>query len=168
MRSLTRNLRKQFERQIANNIKENPKAFWNYARNRMKTRPAIGNIEGIDGKLYTSDKDKSNALNKFFSSIFAHEDPNTAPTFYVDKSDDVSLSSITITPSVVFEKLVSFKINKTPGLDGWPVEVFKQCADQLCVPLSILFIKSLENGLLPQDWKTNHITPIYKRVTRPR
>ena len=55
----------------------------------MKTRPAIGNIEGIDGKLYTSDKDKSNALNKFFSSIFAHEDPNTAPTFYVDKSDDV-------------------------------------------------------------------------------
>jgi len=40
----------------------------------MKTRPAIGSIEGIDGKLYTSDKDKSNILNKFFSSAFITED----------------------------------------------------------------------------------------------
>jgi len=39
---------------MANNIKENSKAFWNYARNRMKTCPAIGSIESIDGKLYTS------------------------------------------------------------------------------------------------------------------
>jgi len=31
--------RNQFERRIANNIKENPKAFWNYTRSRMKTRP---------------------------------------------------------------------------------------------------------------------------------
>ena len=45
-------------------LREHPKAFWNYARTRMKTRPAIGNIEGIDGKLYTSDEDKSNALNR--------------------------------------------------------------------------------------------------------
>jgi len=51
LHSLTHNLRKQFERQIANNVKENPKAFWNYARSRMKTRPAIGNIKGIDGQI---------------------------------------------------------------------------------------------------------------------
>jgi len=35
-------------------------------------------------------------------------------------------------------------------------------------PLSILFIKSLESGILPQDWKTGHITPIYKRETKLR
>jgi len=45
----------------------------------MKTRPAIGSIEDIDSKVYTSDKDKSNALNKFFSSVFTTEDPNTVP-----------------------------------------------------------------------------------------
>jgi len=52
----------------------------------MKTRPAIGNIEGIDGKFYTSDVDKSNVLFQ----CFTNEDPNTVPTFNVDKSDDVS------------------------------------------------------------------------------
>ena len=64
---------------------------------------------------YTSDVDKSNALNKFFSSVFTNEDPSTAPTFNIDKSDDVSLYSITIDPSIVFEKLASLKIGMAPG-----------------------------------------------------
>jgi len=103
---------------IANNIKENPKAFWNYARNRMKTHPAIGSIEGIDCKLYTSDKDKSIVLNIFFACVFTTVDPNTVPSFHVDKNDDISLSSITINPSVVVDSL---KCGKAPGPDGWPV-----------------------------------------------
>jgi len=41
LRTLTRNLRNQFEILIANNIK----ASWNYARNRMKTHPAIGALK---------------------------------------------------------------------------------------------------------------------------
>jgi len=93
----------------------------------------IGSIEGIDGKLYTSDKDKSNALNKFFS-VFTTEDPNTVPSFHVDENDDISLSNITINPSVVFEKLTSLKCGKAPGPDGWPVEVFNKCTDHFCTP----------------------------------
>ena len=85
----------------------------------MKTRPSIGNTEGIYGIVYTSDKDKSNAFNKFFSSIFIAEDPNTAPNFHIDKSDDdASLSSITIDPAIVFEKLSSLKNGKAPEMDG--------------------------------------------------
>jgi len=60
-------LRKQLERQIANNVKENPKTFWNYARNRLKTCPGIGNIEGIDGKVYTSEVDNLTAFSPVFS-----------------------------------------------------------------------------------------------------
>jgi len=79
----------------------------------------------IASKLYTSDKDKSNALNKFFSSAFMTEDPNTVPHFHVDKNDDISLSSITINPSVVFEKLTSLTCGKATGPDGWPVVVLQ-------------------------------------------
>jgi len=43
-----------------------------------------------------------------------------------------------INPSVVFEKLTSLKCGKTPGPDGWPVEVFKKCA---CTPLVYTFYK---------------------------
>ena len=87
----------------------------------MKTCPAIGSIEGNDGKLCTSDKDKSNVFNQFFSSVFTTEDSNTVPSFHLNKNDDISLSSITINPSVVFENLMSLKCGKAPGPDGWPV-----------------------------------------------
>ena len=76
--------------------------------------------------------------------------------------------SITINPSVVFEKITALKCGKVPGLDGWPVEVFRKCADHLCTPLSILFIKSLESGIQPQDWKTGHITLIYKKGNKSK
>ena len=52
-------------------------------------------------QLYTSDKDKSNAVNKFFSGVFMTKDPNTVPSFHADKNDDISLSNITINPSIV-------------------------------------------------------------------
>jgi len=68
----------------------------------------------------------------------------------------------------VHEKLSSLKSGKAPEPDGWPAEVFKQCSDQLCTPLAILFVKLLESGALPQDWKNGLITPIHKRVTRLR
>ena len=54
---------------------------------------------------------------------------------------------------------MSLQTGKSPGPDGWPAEVFKQCADQLCVPLSVLFVKSLVGGILPEDWKIGYITP---------
>ena len=129
----------------------------------MKTCPKIGNIEDVDSNLHTLDEDISSSFNKYFSSVFTQEDLNTVPTFHVDKCDHISLSTINIDPSLVFEKLISLKTGKSPGPDRWPAEVFKQCADQLCVPLSILFTKSLESGLLPEDWKSGHITPIYKK-----
>ena len=70
--------------------------------------------------------------------------------------------------SIVFEKLASLKTGKAPGPDGWPAEVFKQCADQLCVPLSILLNKSLESSVLPDDWKIGYITPIYKKGNKTK
>ena len=66
LRSFTHDLRRNFEQQVANNIKTNPKAFWSYARNRMKTCVTIGSVEGIDGQMHHSDYHRANAFNEFF------------------------------------------------------------------------------------------------------
>ena len=112
--------------------------------------------------------DKSNAFNSFFFSVFTTEDPSTAPIFNIDKSNSVSLSSVTINPSVVYDKPTSVKTGKASGPDGWPAEVFKQCANHLCVPLSILLNKSLESSVLPNDWKMGYITPIHKKGNKTK
>ena len=127
-------------------------------------------IECIDCRLYTPDEDKCNALNRYFANVFTQEDPNIAPIFHIDKSDNVSLSSINITPFIVFDKLVSLKTGKSPGPGGWAAEVLKQCAESttVCIPLSVLFIKSLVSGILPEDWKISYITSIYKKDNKTK
>jgi len=69
---------------------------------------------------------------------------------------------------VYVQKLISLKTNKAPGPHGWPAEVFNQCANHLCIPLSILFNKSLDNSVLPDDRKIDHITPIYKKSNKTK
>ena len=71
-----------------------------------------------------------------------------------------------VTPDLVYDKLNSVKPGKSPGPDEWPPTVLKRLATQLCVPLDILFTKSLKSGLLPQDWKIGYIVPIFKKAVR--
>jgi len=101
----------------------------------------------MDGQLHHSDCGRANAFNDFFSSVIVDEDPNTVPsfTFTTDDSDPIPLSTVNITPASVFDKLQSPKSDKSPGPDRWPPAILKNCARQLCVPLAILFNKSLKS-----------------------
>ena len=60
-----------FEKMIAMEAKKNPKAFFNYARSKMKTRTGISDLEYPDGRM----------AHTFFSDVFTEEDLATIPTF---------------------------------------------------------------------------------------
>ena len=49
------------------------------------------------------------------------------------------------------------------GPDGIHPKVLKETAAQLCVPLTILFNRSLNEVLLPEDWKRVNVIPIFKK-----
>ena len=44
---MTRNLCREFEKDIAKNIKIDPKAFWRYTNSKLKSGPALGDL--VDG-----------------------------------------------------------------------------------------------------------------------
>ena len=77
-----------------------------------------------------------------------------------------SLHTVKISPNIVHKKLLDVNQNKSPGPEGWPLLALKETAEQICKPLSILFKKSLESGILPQDWKCAQVTPIFKKGNR--
>ena len=62
--------------------------------------------------------------------------------------------------NIVHKKLLDINPNKSPGPEGWPLLALKETAEQICTPLSILFKKSLQSGILPQDWKSAQVIPI--------
>ena len=82
LRSLTRNLRKDYERQLAQNVNSRPKAFWRYINSRIKIHPNIAELLCSDGSTVCSDAEKATIFNEYFSSVFTVEDTTTISTVH--------------------------------------------------------------------------------------
>ena len=76
------------------------------------------------------------------------------------------LDNIIITEKMVRKKLSEIRADKAGGPDQltpWLLLLFR---DEISCPLWLLFIKSLQDGVVPQDWKTANVLPIFKKGSR--
>ena len=48
---LTRSLCREFERDLARNVKTNPKAFWRYCNSKLKNKPKLGDLKNSEGAV---------------------------------------------------------------------------------------------------------------------
>ncbi len=62
--------------------------------------------------------------------------------------------------------LLELDVTKATGPDGISPWVLKEGARELCLPLSIVYNKSLATGELPDIWKAAKVVPIYKKGDR--
>ena len=76
--------KRNFERNIAVQVKENPKAFWSHARRKLKTKhgiaPLLADVKKKDS-LKFEDKEKADILQSQFSSVFTKEPVGALPEF---------------------------------------------------------------------------------------
>ena len=49
------------------------------------------------------------------------------------------------------------------GPDGIHPMLLKACAAELAEPLTVVFNKSIQEGVVPNRWKVAVVTPIYKK-----
>ena len=165
LRVLTRSLRRDHELNLATNIATNPKAFWKYVNSRLKTKSQVDDLLREDGSRATTDDEKAKTLNEFFSSVFTAEDATTVhePTKHFEGA---YLNDIDITEEKIRSKLRKLDPCKSPGPDGLHPRILGEVADQLASPLSILYRKSLDEGILPESWREGHVIPIHKKGSR--
>ena len=58
--------------------------------------------------------------------------------------------------------LVNLKVNKACGIDLINDRLLKEAASIISKPLALLFNKSLNMGLFPNQWKLANLVPIHK------
>ena len=146
LRSLTRKLRMQFEKGIAENIKVSPKKSSGLTWNRKtKTGSKIPILMKMDVSEAVTAPAKAETQNSFFSSNFTEENlelPNDDTPFLGEYLD-----AFTITPQMVLDKLRELNPGKTPGPDGWHPYFLKSIADIISIPPSCIFQKSTNEGV---------------------
>ena len=64
--------------------------------------------------------------------------------------------------SEVLAQLLNLDVNKAAGSDGISASFLKEVANEIVDPLTVLYNKSIQSGVVPLDWKKSHVTPVHK------
>ena len=63
---------------------------------------------------------------------------------------------------MVISLLKKLDVKKSTGPDGLSASFLKQVAEEIAVPLTYLYNKSLSTGSFPEGWKKSNVTPVHK------
>ena len=161
-----RQAKSNFELKLAENIKEDPKTFYAYARSKSKAKVGIGPLK-LNGKLIEDDLEMAKIFNDYFASVFTREDTNSIPLAEAESHTEI-LEDINITFERVQKSIKSMKPNKAAGVDELVSSFIKGCAPGVLQPLVSLFQKSLSETRVPLDWKFANVTAIFKKRFKRR
>ena len=163
VKKMTRQVRRNIERDIAKQAKTNPKRFWSYVKSKTKTRQGISQLQIPNNNTMTeNDTEKAEVLLSHFSSVFTKEPVGPIPGPKTQKYD-VPLNTMHITEEQILKKLRKIQTAKSPGPDQMHPKLIKELADVLAKPLSIIFNTSLQTRTLPASWKTANVSAIFKK-----
>ena len=166
VRKETRNAVKTKEKEIAKNVKKNPKVFLKYVLSKTRMKSHIGDLYQDPEKIRraTTNKEKAHILSEQFASVFIEEPGGESPLAtprYVSR-----LNNISITKDKIMKVLQKLKTNKSPGPDDIHPRIIKALREELLEPLYILFTSSLHEGVVPDDWKIANVTAIFKNSNK--
>ena len=161
-KNLIRNRKKETEKNVIKYRKSNPKLFYSHINRAKKTKSRIGPLLNDANETVVDPLEQAQIMNKYFASVFTRtdEEPPT-PRELVDDSQE--MTDINITAEMVRDAIDELKEYSAPGPDNIPPKVIKELKEELIVPLTILFRKSLENGKIPDDWREANVTPLFKK-----
>ena len=154
---------KEYERDIAKSAKKNPKRFYAYAKSKLNTNHGIPDLVNDNKEKVSTDSEKADLLNSFFCSVFTKENVDEVPELPRRVPFESSLNSVDITKEKVQKLLSNLDANKSTGADGMNPRVLKELSKQLAEPMTEIFKKTLEEGNLPEQWKSANVTPLFKK-----
>ena len=137
-------------------FKMKPKKFYSYIRSLQTVKDAASVLQKPDNTLTTTDDETAETLMNQYQKIFV-----TEPPFDPSNTDGPTIENVSFDSSKVLHKLQRMKIDGSLGPDGLHPMVLVTCAASVAEPLAIMFQESFQSAILPSDWKSANIVPIF-------
>jgi len=138
--------------------------FYRYVNNKMSCRSGVGALINKAGEHVTTDIEKSNVLNEYFSSVCT-KDNGITPPFNISIPSDTSIHTVKFDVVKLLKAIKKIK-NKNKlscGPDGYPLKLLTALAPVLVGPLSQMYDSFMSVGKLPSAWKKAIVTPVFKK-----
>ena len=114
-------------------------------------------LEDPNRNVIDSSKDMAEVFNEYFATVFTNEVGSCMPEV---------LTAIHVTEDIIRKKLMSIRTDKAPGVDELVPRFLAALSDEISVPLSIIYNRSLREGEVPNDWRDATVSPIFKSGSR--
>ena len=164
VKNMIRNAKRRFEKKLADGEGGNKRPFFAYIKRKTKSRPSIGPLKDKDKKVVTEDEEMAKILNDFFSSVFTREDLNQIPE--AEEMETDTLEEIRITAWKVRKKIRKLSRAAASGPDGIGPCILQELENELVEGLTLIFQRSIYAGVVPEDWRTANVTPIFKKGSK--
>ena len=165
-------INKMEEDQAVLRIKENPKAFFSFAKRRQTTRARIGPfLDPSTGQPNPSPDFAASELSKQYKSVFVQ--PREA--WIIDDVKDFftgaatpepSLSELVFSEDDIVKACKELKASSAAGADGVPAALLKNCCNELKHPLFLFWRSSMDTGCIPPDLLLVLVSPVHKGGSR--
>ena len=142
------------------------KRFYKCVGRKDKVNPPSAFL--ISGQLSCDDDLIAEAFNQSFQRNFSKDFFPRSYNFPPDVPRVTeSLTDLHFDIADYLDAINSFRDDLAPGPDNINVKILKNCLG-LARPLVDLFNSCLDRGILPHEWRTANVVPVYKKGPRDR
>lgn len=161
---------KQYMESVQKSIIKNPKMFWSFVKSRYGGSNTLPSTLTYESQSADTGDGIANLFSRYFHTNFLNVNHPANSISNVDRTLDsnnsTSIGYITIDQKEVFNLLSTLDRNKGAGPDDIVPLFIIKCAEYLSLPLSLLYHRSITEGIMPKIWKSAYISPIHKSGDR--
>jgi len=165
LRNMIRNAKRRFEKRLANGNTKNKRPFYAYVKQKTGSRTTTGPLKNGDGEMVGDSEGMAEILNKAFQEVFTRENLQDVPD-PVQMEVRTTLEHVRISAKEVKKKIRGLRAEAAAGPDGIGPRILIELQDALSPALAAVFQKSLDEGVVPQDWKEANVSPIFKKGSK--
>lgn len=167
VRRVKRAADERWGRRVTENFERNKKMFWKEVKRARKGQSEREErVKGVDGRMIVEAEEVRKRWAEYFESLLNVEDEREADIRMDESVEGINVmrgfDDTVISVEEVQEAVREMKAGKAPGLDGCVVECLKCGGVKIIEWLVRVLNVCFESGIVPVDWVSACIVPLYK------